>query len=122
MTDRAPALAITGSTGRLGGRVARSLAVPLRLIVRDPGRAPDLSECEVVAATYDNPGEALKGVKTLFMVSGAEHPDRVTQHRTFIDAAQHAGVEHIVYTSFYGAAPDATFTLARDHFATEEHI
>ena len=24
--------------------------------------------------------------------------------------------------SFYGAAPDATFTLARDHAATEEHL
>ena len=33
-----------------------------------------------------------------------------------------AGVAHLVYTSFYGAAPDATFTLARDHWATEEHI
>ncbi|WP_346426228.1 NAD(P)H-binding protein [Actinobaculum sp. 313] len=27
-----------------------------------------------------------------------------------------------MYTSFFGAAPDATFTLARDHFVTEEHI
>ena len=33
-----------------------------------------------------------------------------------------AGVGRIVYLSFYGAAPDATFTLARDHWATEEHI
>jgi uncharacterized protein YbjT (DUF2867 family) len=32
-----------------------------------------------------------------------------------------AGVTRIVYTSFVGAAPDATFTLARDH-STEEHI
>jgi NAD(P)H dehydrogenase (quinone) len=31
-------------------------------------------------------------------------------------------VQHVVYTSFYGAAPDCTFTLGRDHFATEEHI
>ena len=33
-----------------------------------------------------------------------------------------AGVRRLVYTSFVGAAPDATFTLARDHWATEEHI
>jgi NAD(P)H dehydrogenase (quinone) len=33
-----------------------------------------------------------------------------------------AGVERIVYTSFIGAAADATFTFARDHFHTEEHI
>jgi uncharacterized protein YbjT (DUF2867 family) len=27
-----------------------------------------------------------------------------------------------VYLSFLGAAPDATFTLARDHWVTEQHI
>ena len=28
----------------------------------------------------------------------------------------------LVYLSFLNAAPDATFTLARDHWATEQHI
>jgi uncharacterized protein YbjT (DUF2867 family) len=56
------------------------------------------------------------------MVSAAETPDRVSQHRAFIDAAVEAGVGHVVYTSFQGAAPDATFTLARDHWATEEYL
>lgn len=31
-------------------------------------------------------------------------------------------MRHIVYTSFVGAAPDAVFTLGRDHYWTEEHI
>ena len=31
-------------------------------------------------------------------------------------------MRHIVYLSFMNAAPDATFTLARTHFHTEEHI
>src|SRR4029079_15061907 len=39
-------LAITGSTGAVGGRVSRALAddlrTDLRLVVRDPSRAPDL--------------------------------------------------------------------------------
>ena len=56
------------------------------------------------------------------MVSGSETPNRVTEHRTFIDAARAAGVGHLVYVSFYSAGPTATFTLARDHWATEEHI
>jgi NAD(P)H dehydrogenase (quinone) len=121
-------LAVTGSTGRLGGRVARRLSaagVAQRLVVRDPARAPDIANCPVAVAEYDDPTAvrtALAGASTVFMVSGAEHPDRVGQHRCFIDAARDAGVAHIVYTSFYGAAPDATFTLARDHWATEEHI
>jgi uncharacterized protein YbjT (DUF2867 family) len=64
----------------------------------------------------------LDGVETVFMVSAAEHPDRLHHHRVFVDAAAQAGVANIVYTSFMAAGPDATFTLARDHFATEKHI
>jgi NAD(P)H dehydrogenase (quinone) len=55
-------------------------------------------------------------------VSAAENADRLSEHRTFVDAAAAAGVEQIVYTSFFGAALDCTFTLGRDHWATEEHI
>jgi NAD(P)H dehydrogenase (quinone) len=58
----------------------------------------------------------------LFMVSASESEDRLAQHRAFVDSAAASGVRHIVYTSFAAAAPDATFTLARDHYATEEHI
>lgn len=121
-------IGVTGSTGELGGRVANRLArlgESQRLIVRDPARAPDLHGSTVMHASYadaDIARRTLFGVSTLFMVSGAEAPDRVDQHRTFVDAAAAAGVDHLVYTSFFGAAPDATFTLARDHFATEEHI
>ncbi|HET6242494.1 MAG TPA: SDR family oxidoreductase [Arthrobacter sp.] len=124
----APELAITGSTGNLGGQVARLLAdagSPQRLLVRDVGRAPELQDAVPVVCTYADPvlaRESLAGVTTLFMVSAAEAEDRLQQHYAFVDAAAAAGVQHIVYTSFFGAAPDATFTLARDHFATEERI
>ncbi len=123
----APTLAVTGSTGRLGGRVARLLAdagVRQRLLVRDPARAPQLAGATVAVAPYADGAaarEALTGVDTLFMVSGSESADRVDQHRTVLDAAAGAGVGHVVYTSFLGAAPDATFLLARDHWATEQH-
>jgi uncharacterized protein YbjT (DUF2867 family) len=121
-------LAITGSTGGLGGMVARQLAdvgQAQRLLVRDAGRAPELEGADPLVFSYADPDSArqvLEGVKVLFMVSAAEAEDRLQQHYTFIDAAAAAGVQHVVYTSFYGAAPDATFTLARDHFATEERI
>ncbi|MDQ7903125.1 SDR family oxidoreductase [Phytohabitans sp. ZYX-F-186] len=121
-------LAVTGATGRLGRRVAERLSAsgtPQRLVVRDPERAPSLPGAEVVRAEYADGAaaqRALAGVTTLFMVSGAEEPGRVETHRTFVDAAVAAGVRHVVYTSFFGAAPDATFTLARDHWATEQHI
>ena len=119
-------LALTGSTGALGGAVSRLLAdLSPRLVVRDPDRAPRIPGSEVVVASYadaDASVRALEGVDSLFMVSGAEARDRRDQHATFIDSAARAGVSHIVYTSFSGADPDATFTLGRDHHAAEEAI
>ncbi len=120
-------VAVTGSTGQLGGRIARRLAsagAAQRLLVRDPARAPQLPEATVIQAEYaDGPAvlSALSGVRTALMVSASESLDRVEHHRAFVDAAVQAGVQNLVYTSFYGAAPDATFTLARDHWATEEY-
>lgn len=121
-------LGITGSTGRLGGRVSRLLAadgVPQRLVVRDPSRAPTLLASSIAQASYGDDEavrRALAGCHTSLMVSGSESATRLEEHKTFVDAAAAAGVQHLVYISFYGAAPDATFTLARQHYATEEHI
>src|ERR687890_1387965 len=129
MSDRS--IAVTGATGVLGGRVAERLGgtdgIRLRLVVRDASRAPDLPGAEVVeqpGGYADGAGlaAALAGVHTLFLVSAAEAEDRLAQHLTAVDAAAAAGVERVVYTSFLGASPDATFTLARTHAATEAAI
>ena len=120
-------LAVTGSTGRVGGLVARRLGPEVgRLVVRDATRAPQVEGVpEVVEATYGDLAaslRALEGVDVLFMVSAAESPVRRDEHRTFIEAATQAGVGQIVYTSFAGAAPDAIFTLGRDHHDAEQAI
>ncbi|GHH27358.1 SDR family oxidoreductase [Streptomyces lanatus] len=121
-------LVVTGATGRLGGRVARRLAergIAQRLLVRNPERAPELPGATAVGGSYhdhDTVVRGLSGAKTVFMVSASESADRLDQHKAFVDAAAEAGVGHLVYVSFFGAAPDAVFTLARDHFHTEEHI
>src|SRR3954471_12609652 len=121
-------VAVTGATGRLGGRVARrlsALGVPQTLLVRDPARAPQLPKATVRTASFSAPDAvrgALEGVPTVLMVSASESPDRLAQHTAFVDAAVAAGVEHLVYISFYGAAPDSTFTHARDHYFTEQQI
>ncbi|MBD8059206.1 SDR family oxidoreductase [Cellulomonas sp. JH27-2] len=120
-------IAITGATGNVGRAVAEHLAgtpADLRLVVRDASRAPDLA-ADVAQTGYGDraaAARALRGVDVLLMVSAAESADRLQQHRTFVDAAAEAGVRHVVYTSFLGASPDATFTLARDHWATEQHL
>jgi len=125
--ETTPLIAVTGATGNIGRAVAVRLAqdgARIRLVVRDPARAPADAD-DVVQASYDDlesSTTALGGTDTLFMVSAAESADRLAQHRTFIDAAAAAGVRRVVYTSFLGASPDAIFTLARDHWATEQYL
>ena len=121
-------IAVTGVTGGLGGRVARRLAergATQRLVVRDPARAPELAGAEVATGSYDDAEglrRAFDGTRTLLMVSASEAPDRERLHANVVDAAVAAGVERVVYTSFFGAAPDCTFTFGRDHWHAEEHI
>ncbi|RZU65997.1 uncharacterized protein YbjT (DUF2867 family) [Microterricola gilva] len=156
-------IGVTGSTGHIGGLVARALVASptpdqtLRLIVRDPLRVPalrvpgpvaDAAEAtsdaafdaasggdsldavdaahqaiEVVQASYDSVTAVDLGeLDVVFMVSAAESATRREQHHRFVRAAMNGGVPHIVYTSFAGADPGATFTLAQDHAYTEELI
>lgn len=131
-------IGITGATGHIGGLVARAFVtspVPeqtLRLIARDLSRLPnfaagaagdELRAIEVVQASYDSiTAVDLGELDVVFMVSATESADRREQHRQFVRAASNAGVPHIVYTSFIGADPGATFTLAQDHAYTEEVI
>src|SRR4051794_27649863 len=122
-------IAVTGASGAVGTRLAERLeeaGARQRLIVRDRARAPEIAGAEVRQASgYDAKEEmraALEGADTLFLMPAAEAPDRVEQHTTAVDAGVAAGVRRIVYLSFFGAAADATFTLARDHWHTEQHI
>lgn len=124
-----PLTAVTGASGAVGGRVAGRLAragVPARLLGRDPARLPDLPGADRAPAAPYGDGEAMRraldGAHTLFLVSAHESPHRVREHITAVDAAVAVGVERIVYVSFQSAAPDATFTFARDHWHTEAHI
>ncbi|WP_162011217.1 SDR family oxidoreductase [Streptococcus sp. S784/96/1] len=121
-------IALTGVTGKLGGQLARDLSetgIEARLLARRPEAVEKLPHTSIYEAYYDQSQvtvEALTGVDILFMVSGRESEHRVAEHKAFIDAAKLAGVRHIIYTSFFNAALDSTFTLARDHAATEDYI
>jgi NAD(P)H dehydrogenase (quinone) len=128
MSAKGTPIAVTGATGGIGRRVAARLAQrrhPQRLIVRDLARAPAVVGADIVKigpeGYRDGPGmrEALRGTHTMLLVSARESPVRVVEHAEAIAAAVDAGVQRIVYTSFLGAGPDATFTFAQDHYATE---
>ena len=121
-------IGITGVTGKLGSYVAVLVdkkGIASIHLARSPERAKVYASAEIRQMVYANTPEvveALKGIDALLMVSARENPERVKEHKSFLDAAKLAGVQHIVYTSFYGADEKATFTLSRDHAQTEAYI
>ncbi len=122
-------IAVTAATGALGSRIAHRLGAAgssPRLVVRDASRAPAVPNARVMAVGGYEDGAGMRaafsGVDTALIISASEAVDRVSLHTAAIDAARDAGVARIVYISFIGAAPRATFTFARDHWHTEEHL
>ena len=121
-------IGITGVTGKLGAYIAEIVAengIKAVHLARTPEHAKVYDGAELRKMSYANTDEtieSLRGIDTLLMVSARENPNRVKEHKDFLDAAKAAGVKHIVYTSFYGASDDATFTLSRDHAKTEAYI
>ena len=123
-----PKIAITGVTGNLGGMVSRLCkknGIEVRNLARNVEKTGKLGFSNVFKSSYDKSEDTVKsleGIEALFMVSGSENPNRIQQHKDFIDAAKIAGVSHIIYLSFYNASKNSIFTLGRDHYATEEYI
>jgi len=123
-----PKIAVTGVTGNLGGMVSglcKKNGIEVRNLARNVEKAEKLGFSNVFKSSYDKSEDTVKsleGIEVLFMVSGSENPNRVQQHKDFIDAAKVAGVSHIIYLSFYNASKNSIFTLGRDHYATEEYI
>ena len=123
-----PKIAVTGVTGNLGGMVSRLCkknGIEVRNLARNVGKAEKLGFSNVFKSSYDKSEDTVKtleGIEVLFMVSGSENPNRVQQHKDFIDVAKVAGVSDVIYLSFYNASKNSIFTLGRDHYATEEYI
>jgi len=128
-------IGITGATGALSSAVLTRLAKtnqPVRLLARNTEKASSFYRAQSPRGSFDARicdysdtqacREALEGVDTVLFVSSTEHPDRLQQHRSFVDALVAAGVKTVIYTSFRRAAPDAIFHHARDHYWTEEYI
>jgi NAD(P)H dehydrogenase (quinone) len=122
-------IVVTGSSGRVGGLVARRLHQldhRMRLLVRDPDRAPRIPGVEVQVADYGDPAALSQGLHKgdrVFMVSLWIGGDvRLGLHRSFVDVAAKAHVAQLVYLSFVNAGPTAIFSHAREHGATEEML
>jgi uncharacterized protein YbjT (DUF2867 family) len=101
---------ITGATGTIGGEVVKHMVtrnVPLRALVRDTSKATQLEAqgIELAQGDFSQPDSlkaALTGIEKAFLVMPS-HPLQVELECNFIDAAQRAGVQHIVKLSVMGA-------------------
>jgi NAD(P)H dehydrogenase (quinone) len=122
---------VTGASGHLGRLVAEELlerlpASELVLVTRHPEALADLSErgASVRYGDFDEPrslATAFAGGERMLLISTLAVGRRVPQHRAAIEAAQSAGVEHVVYTSFLRPVPrHPVGAIATEHGATEE--
>ncbi|WP_369020411.1 SDR family oxidoreductase [Streptomyces californicus] len=124
-------IVVTGATGALGRLVVDDLlaTVPAEqvvAVVRDKEKAADLSArgVELRIADYSRPETLAGAFRTgdrVLLISGSEVGRRVAQHAAVIDAAKAAGVAQLAYTGVLGG-PDADFTLADEHRATEQLV
>ncbi len=121
---------VTGASGLVGGEIVRQLSsqrVPVRALVRDPGRAPQLGalpDVEVAIGDLGRPdtlGQALGDVEQAVLISSADASMADVQS-SFIDAAAKASVPHVVKLSGIMPAPDSPFRFARMHAEVEEHL
>ena len=127
------AIAVSGASGQLGSRIARELLqrvdpAELVLLSRDPSRL-DAGSAEARAAGLDARAAdftrpdtlpaAFAGVQRMVLVSTDDVGSRTPAHRTAIEAAAAAGVEHIVYTSLPNPSFDNPSLVTHEHAETE---
>jgi uncharacterized protein YbjT (DUF2867 family) len=117
---------VTGATGNNGQELARQLTAlgqRVRALVRNPAAAAQLKgpNLELAAGDFDQPETleaALQGVEKAFLLTPVA--ERFVQwQKNFIEAAQRAGVKHLVKFSGMGASPDTTSELLRLHHQTD---
>ncbi|MEV0634278.1 SDR family oxidoreductase [Streptomyces sp. NPDC050619] len=106
---------VTGATGTVGRLVTERLSGtgPVRLLSRDPRRAPLAGPgTEAVGGDFDDPGslrEALTGVRAALLVTA--NPLTHAHDENFLTAARVAGVRHVVKLSAQAVTDPAATDL-----------
>lgn len=129
-------LLVSGANGNLARSVIANLLQmtdPSNILVttRDPSsaNARELAARGVIVrhGDFDMPetlGPAFAGATRGLLISTyADNSERLRQNLAALEAAKEAGLEHILYTSFLGAGPDALSEHSqRVHWPTEQAI
>jgi NAD(P)H dehydrogenase (quinone) len=97
---------------------------------RTPENLSDLSQRGVIVrqANFNKPeslAAAFAGVDRLLLISTdalGEPGLRLKQHKAAINAAEAAGVSHVIYTSLVNPGPESAVLFAPDHHGTEEAL
>ncbi|MEU1289334.1 NAD(P)H-binding protein [Kitasatospora sp. NPDC005856] len=122
-------LLVTGVNGGLGALVLERLAGREGVVAgsRTPDRLPSGTPSGTPARTvdFDRPqtlAEAFAGVRTVLLISAGAAEDDVViaRHGAAIEAAERAGVEHVIYTSLSGDGDHLPYALA--HRWTERRL
>ena len=120
---------ITGATGTNGKFLVERLAAQggeLQVLTRSRQSAEDFAARGIKSfvgdfALPETLPPALEGVNKLFLLSVAD-PRQVELQGNLIEAAQSAGVRHIVKLSAAGASPNSRTPIKRWHYETEQQI
>lgn len=130
-------LLITGANGHFSSSVIANLkeligknekfAVTTRNPNSESAKKLEAEGIIVRQGDFDNPEtlkDALKDVEKMLMVSTIGSNDkRARLHANAVDAAQEAGVKHIIYTSFINASETAITEHSKMvHYPTEQRI
>jgi len=121
---------ITGASGNFASMTVERLLKrldPKQLILmsRKPDRLANYAKlgCEVRFGDFDDPKSlalAARGAQKMLLISGHKVGHRIQQHGRAIEAAKLAGVQHIIYTSYFGSDEGNTALVCIDHHGTEK--
>jgi NAD(P)H dehydrogenase (quinone) len=127
MSQNQPVLLVTGASGHLGRRVVELLlekqAGHIIAATRTPDKLADFASQGVTVRHADfsdaaSLNAAFAGVDRLLLISTDTLDNRLNMHRAAVQAAEQAGVKHVVYTSLVNPV-NTPVTLAPDHAGTE---
>jgi NAD(P)H dehydrogenase (quinone) len=121
---------VTGATGNFGKAAINSLLKKgvhpsnISAFVREGSSIAELTEkgIQVKLGDYEDYASlvnAFKNVNQLLLVSSSDVVNRSKQQENAVNAAVEAGVEHILYTSFFSNNPTETSPIA---FVTSSHL